>query len=222
MANTLACCPVVVSKVTCANTHAPWPRPGMARIVSYDMRSTTDQLFGLGAGCEGAMDVLLTRVSAHERWQPLRSMAAAARRGEPYRVAFVTASHDTALPLGALVSDAGTPANGSAVDASILALRQAADASAGNTLIRVAQPDVELFVAALGPPPHLLLLGGGPDARPVAELASFLGWRVAVVDHRAAYLDAGAFPGEHPPGGISAQRTLPRPWHSMITRPRLS
>ena len=32
---------------------------GKARIVSYDLRSTTDQLFGLGAGCEGAMDVLL-------------------------------------------------------------------------------------------------------------------------------------------------------------------
>ena len=29
-------------------------RTGDARIVSYDLRSTTDQLFGLGAGCEGA------------------------------------------------------------------------------------------------------------------------------------------------------------------------
>ena len=123
-------------------------------------------------------------------------MADAAKRGEPYRVAFITASHDTALPLGSLVSDAGTPApaNGSEVDAGILALRQAANTSADNTLIRVAQPDVELFVAALGPPPHLLLLGGGPDARPVAELASFLGWRVTVVDHRATYLDAARFP----------------------------
>ena len=44
---------------------------GTARIVSYDLRSTTDQLFGLGAGCEGAMDVLLTRVAAHDDWQPL-------------------------------------------------------------------------------------------------------------------------------------------------------
>src|SRR4249919_2651810 len=34
---------------------------GAARIVSYDMRSQDDTLFGLGAGCEGAMDILLTR-----------------------------------------------------------------------------------------------------------------------------------------------------------------
>ena len=54
--------------------------------------------------------------------------------------------------------------------------------------------DVELFVAAVAPPPHLLLLGGGPDARPVATLAAFLGWRITVVDHRAAYLVPERFP----------------------------
>src|SRR6478672_12533912 len=54
---------------------------GEGRIVSYDLRSSTDQLFGLGAGCEGAMDILMTRVSAHEHWQPLDYLAAAARRG---------------------------------------------------------------------------------------------------------------------------------------------
>src|ERR1044071_4897960 len=44
---------------------------GAARIVSYDLRSTTDQLFGLGAGCEGAMDILLVRVSDEDGWQPM-------------------------------------------------------------------------------------------------------------------------------------------------------
>jgi xanthine/CO dehydrogenase XdhC/CoxF family maturation factor len=34
----------------------------------------------------------------------------------------------------------------------------------------------------------LLLLGGGPDARPVVALAGFLGWRSTVVDHRSSYL----------------------------------
>src|SRR6188768_5456 len=48
---------------------------GAARIVSYDLRSTTDQLFGLGAGCEGAMDILLTRIAADRDWQPLAAMA---------------------------------------------------------------------------------------------------------------------------------------------------
>ena len=168
---------------------------GTARIVSYDLRSTTDQLFGLGAGCEGAMDILLTRVSAHERWQPLNFMADAARRGVICRIALVTATRDAALRLGQLVTDTGTPVNGAVVDARTLALRHAAAGAAGNSLIQVQQPDAELFVAAIAPPPRLLLLGGGPDARPVAELAAFLGWRVVVVDHRSSYLVPARFPG---------------------------
>src|SRR6187401_1236586 len=50
---------------------------GTGRIVSYDLRTSTDQLFGLGAGCEGAMDELLTRVSAVDGWQPLPYLAEA-------------------------------------------------------------------------------------------------------------------------------------------------
>ena len=55
------------------HARATSPPPATARIVSYDLRSTTDQLFGLGAGCEGAMDILLTRVGrTSDGWQPLR------------------------------------------------------------------------------------------------------------------------------------------------------
>ena len=53
---------------------------GQARIVSYDLRSSTDQLFGLGAGCEGAMDILLSRVSEAEGWQPMPWLVDAFRR----------------------------------------------------------------------------------------------------------------------------------------------
>jgi xanthine dehydrogenase accessory factor len=141
---------------------------GKGRIVSYDLRSSTDQLFGLGAGCEGAMDILLTRVGAPERWQPLADMEESYRNAHERHFAFVIASTHPAFPLGhSFPVDATAPQ---------------------------APPGVELFVAAVTPPPHLLLLGGGPDARPVATLAAFLGWRITVVEHRAAYLDPGRFP----------------------------
>jgi xanthine dehydrogenase accessory factor len=139
---------------------------GQARIVSYDLRSSTDQLFGLGAGCEGAMDVLLTRVAADGAWQPLAVMAETFRNACERHFAFVIESTDSAFPLGH-----SFPATATEVP-----------------------PGVALFVAAVTPPPHLLLLGGGPDARPVAALADFLGWRVTVVEHRAAYLVPGRFP----------------------------
>ncbi len=78
---------------------------GQARIVSYDLRSTTDQLFGLGAGCEGAMDVLLTRVSAAEQWQPLATWPKAIALHREQRICLRHREHATpAFPLGSMVA----------------------------------------------------------------------------------------------------------------------
>jgi xanthine/CO dehydrogenase XdhC/CoxF family maturation factor len=51
------------------------------------------------------------------------------------------------------------------------------------------------LVQFLAPPPHVLICGAGPDARPVAKAARALGWRVSVIDHRPAYAVAADFPG---------------------------
>ena len=45
----------------------------------------------------------------------------------------------------------------------------------------------------LTPPPAILVLGAGLDAEPVVRFAAELGWRVAVQDHRPAYVEAGEF-----------------------------
>src|SRR5262249_60544928 len=55
------------------------------------------------------------------------------------------------------------------------------------TLIRV-------FLEIIAPPPHLLVVGAGHDAVPVARLASEGGWDVTVADPRSAYADAARFP----------------------------
>jgi xanthine/CO dehydrogenase XdhC/CoxF family maturation factor len=44
------------------------------------------------------------------------------------------------------------------------------------------------------PPPHILLLGAGRDAVPLARLVDGLGWRCSVADHRPAYIDNSDFP----------------------------
>jgi xanthine/CO dehydrogenase XdhC/CoxF family maturation factor len=156
---------------------------GAARIVSYDMRSQDDQLFGLGAGCEGAMDILLTRHGPETGWQTLRLMESGFRAGRETRIAFVTAPGSSKLPLGTLIG-AAAPSP----------LHQAAERANGNSLAGIPRFGAEVFVAAIAAPLRILLLGGGPDARPVAELAVFLGWRVTVVDHRSSYLDPRRFP----------------------------
>jgi xanthine/CO dehydrogenase XdhC/CoxF family maturation factor len=114
------------------------------------------------------MDILLSRVSAAESWQPLAAMAGGFRAAREEQFAFVVASSDPAYPLGK-------------------AFRVNGQASSPPS-------NVETFIATVSPPPHLLLMGGGPDARPVAMLAAFLGWRITVAEHRAIYLAARHFP----------------------------
>ena len=53
---------------------------GTATVVRYDMGGADELLFGLGSGCEGAMDVLLQRLDASNDWQPLRRLAPALAR----------------------------------------------------------------------------------------------------------------------------------------------
>lgn len=141
--------------------------------------------FGLGAGCEGAMDILLSRHGRDDGWQPLPRMASSFRDGSDGRVVFVTAAGSTELPLGV-----GPPGD----SAQLREIHAAAASGAPNSLFDIGTSGVQLFIAEVTPAPRILLLGGGPDARPVLELCAFLGWRVSVVEHRAAYLVADRFP----------------------------
>jgi xanthine/CO dehydrogenase XdhC/CoxF family maturation factor len=64
----------------------------------------------------------------------------------------------------------------------------------GITLLDAPAGGDAIFVEVLTPPPRLLVCGAGDDARPFASFAAAAGFRVIVVDHRAAYLTAERFP----------------------------
>ncbi len=61
---------------------------GAAREVRYDMRGSDDLLWGLGLGCEGAMQILLLRAGPDNDWQPLDASRRRPRRacGRPRSV----------------------------------------------------------------------------------------------------------------------------------------
>jgi len=169
---------------------------GAARRVSYDMRSPDDLVFGFGAGCEGAMEILLQRAGPEESWQPLEWLATRYDAGGGGTLATVTASADPALPLGATFWPGGTTCS-TLEPVEIAAAREAAEGGGQARLVDLARAAgaAQLFISPIGSQPSLLLLGGGPDAMPIASLAVMLGFRVTVSDHRPANARAARFPG---------------------------
>jgi xanthine dehydrogenase accessory factor len=178
---------------------------GEPRIVSYDMFGPDDLLWGLGLGCEGAMQILLLRVGPDRDWQPLTHLARALAGHEKTAVGIVTESLWPDLPLGAVALPDGASATSIPSTLSPLArttLRgepvQAALQEAARSgrvgWVEGRSPGWKLFALPLALPPKLLLLGAGPDAAPIVDFAARMNWKVTLVDHRPAYADASHFP----------------------------
>jgi xanthine/CO dehydrogenase XdhC/CoxF family maturation factor len=157
---------------------------GAPRAVEYDMRGPDDILFGIGAGCEGAMRVLLEPAGPGSMASAaLLAAGRATRAGVPTSLVTVHESPD--LPLGSYHAAPPLPA------LLIAAADQAVDAAVSRELhLDAAGRGLKAFIQFLAPPPHLLLCGAGPDVEPVVSIAHALGWRVTVADHRPAYVDA--------------------------------
>jgi len=159
---------------------------GRPRAIEYDLRGPDDALFGIGAGCEGAMRILLEPAGP----------TSAARAALAHATATTRAGAATALAVVHDGAELGTHAPESAPPP----LRAACDEARAR---RTSQPiSFELrgspgraWIEYVAPPPHILLCGAGPDAEPVARLAAGLGWRVTLVDHRPAYAVPERFPG---------------------------
>jgi len=171
---------------------------GTPRAVEYDMRGPDDILFGIGAGCEGAMRVLLEPAGpGSPAAAALAHAGDATRAGRSTSLIMVHESADSVLGTHHAAAASLVTAPGQTLSSALLyaAQRALADAESRGVDTEIAGRRTRAFVQFLAPPPHILLCGAGPDAQPVAAAALALGWRVTVVDHRPAYALAERFPG---------------------------
>jgi xanthine/CO dehydrogenase XdhC/CoxF family maturation factor len=170
---------------------------GRPVVAEYDTRSSDDLIWGIGLGCEGAMTILLTRLDRANDYQPFAFIEDCRQRGVPGNFALVTQSTNPAFALGAAFrsdSAATLPPGVADVLHATASLRAATTVETGGATFLIAP--VEL-------PPRLLVLGAGPDAMPLVEIAGLMNWHVTVLDHRPAYAVAERFP--------SAQRVALKP-----------
>jgi xanthine dehydrogenase accessory factor len=169
---------------------------GAARPVRYDLRDPDDDLWGLGAGCEGAMQILLLRVGPENDWQPIAEFSRALATRTRTAIGVIVESASADVPLGSLILPGQTRASAVAALRSPAVEAALSRASLERSTESVAAEDGawKLFVVPLALPPRILILGAGPDAAPVVDFAALLDWKVTLVDHRAAYAVPGHFP----------------------------
>ena len=164
------------------------------------MRESDDALWGLGLGCEGAMQILLLPAGPANDWQPLAHFSASLAAHRPTAAGIVVESASADVPVGSvalpLAPQAPPPAACRGSPLSALSGLQAAlaRAIADRRSGWLEEGSLRLFVLPLWLPPRIVLLGAGPDAVPVVEFATRLGWEVTLADHRPAYAVAAHFP----------------------------
>ncbi len=192
------------------------------RLVMYDLTADEDAVWGLGLGCNGAIEVFVEPIAADD---PLWRAATAARERDESIVVATVVEGTASTPAGRRVvigpgGRRGTLGDASA-DAEIerLARDALADLRSRADSVLTATGRLRLFVEVLHPPERLVVCGAGHDAIPMVRYASQLGWRVVVVDRRQAFLNHERFPGatgfvrtEFPDAG----QTVPTDAHTYV------
>lgn len=166
-------------------------KSGEAATVHYDTRSSDDVIWGIGLGCEGAMTILLTRLDRNNDYQPFAFAAHCRYEQLDSRFALVTESRSAAFPLGTAV---WPQSKHSVPEAISEAMRVPTPRGAGIAADMIVNDDATFLIVPIELPPRLLLLGAGPDAMPLVEIAGLMNWQVTVLDHRPAYSVAERFP----------------------------
>ena len=176
---------------------------GTSRLLHYDTGTDETKLWGLGLGCDGEVDILVQPISAADAsaaagvWERVRALLDG---DAPFALATLVDA-DGGRPGGTVVvGTRGTLAGSlrdqgpetAALEAEVVRLAAAALATGRSRFETLGAR--RLFVDVLLPPPKLLVCGAGDDARPTVALATMMGFRVSVADHRAAYLTAERFP----------------------------
>ncbi len=174
---------------------------GKPQRVTYDLGPGDDGFWGLGVGCDGLMRVFLQPLRPEEDYQPFTAIAAVFSGDEPGAAATVLASAHPGIAPGATCVTTGVRLECFGLpDRCSSVVARGLNAALGGlqpakTTVDVDGHAVDVLFAPLLPPPRVLVLGAALDAEPVVRLASELGWRVTVQDHRPAYIEKGNFAG---------------------------
>ncbi len=175
---------------------------GRPERVVYDLMDDDEEdVWGLGVGCNGIIDVLLEPLD-----ETYRPAVEAFERGEDIAIITVL-SEDGALTQGdrayyypdddRLRLPDGTDADGWPAALSDPAAELARRGRSDTLTLDVEETETEFFIDGLAAPAELVVFGSGHDVAPVTELAERNDFRVTVVGFRGAVDLEERFPAAH-------------------------
>lgn len=164
---------------------------GEPRIERYDLRpDSDDDVWGLGVGCNGVLDILLEPID--ESYRPVTEAVADDRN-----IGVVTVVDGDRMGARAYYHpEDGDLGGGDGFPAD---LADRVDEAAAELTDRGRADTVELdgttvFVDGVTAPADLVVIGTGNDVAPIAEVGKQAGFRVTVVGFRGANATADRFP----------------------------
>lgn len=169
---------------------------GRARLAGWDLTADDDDVWGLGLGCNGAIEVFIE--PADRAAEVAGALRMALEEERPISVVTVlesaredveSGSRIVVKPDGTSEGSLGEPGVDRAAAAA--ALEQLA---AQTSEIRTLPGEIRAFVEVLEPPLRLLICGAGHDAVPMVKAAAVLGWQPIVVDDRPGFLTQERYP----------------------------
>ena len=171
---------------------------GTARLAGWDLTADDDAVWGLGLGCNGAIEVFIE--PAEEAAMVAGALRMALEEERPICVVTVLESTDPAVVPGARVvvrpgPDEDPEGTLGADDVDAEAVEAARELLADErSEVRTLPRGVRAFVEVLEPPLRLLVCGAGHDAIPLTRAAAGLGWNPIVVDDRPGFLTTDRYP----------------------------
>jgi xanthine dehydrogenase accessory factor len=159
-------------------------RAGEPQLRSYCSSADEVAAWDLGVGCEGQVDVFVELAEPRPRERALLD------ERRPFVACGVVPGKGERLIV---------TANRTEGDLGAKDLNQRV-ASKARELLETGESGIHeiagrsVFCDVLVPPPQLVVLGAGDDARPLVRFAADVGFRVVVVDRRPGYLTVDRFP----------------------------
>jgi xanthine dehydrogenase accessory factor len=163
---------------------------GQAALVSYDSTSDDDDLgWGIGLGCNGVVELLLERTGAGRPVDPLAFIGGCVRDEKVGALVTIFRAPGGGELLGACLAISAdgaivARARANQINAQELAslenqARRALRAEGPTATVKLAS-GIEALIEVIEPPPHLFVMGAGPDAIPLVRAARAVGWTITV------------------------------------------